>query len=691
MPTKTRNKKQSVHTAKNAISGTGELLLYGDIGDWFKGNDAETIVVEMESLPGERLPVRIHSAGGNIAEGLAIYNRLLMSSKPVDIYIDGVAASMASVIAMAGTVYMPENAMMLVHKPHLPPAGGNASELRTSADELDQLEIMMSSIYQKKTGLSANAIAELLEGPAGKGTVINGREAIDLGFADHLLEPIQAVASIDLAAFSVPKDKLNSLFVSQNAAPSAPQLKRKDPMPEAKIDGAEKITDDPKTELKAEAKSNDVASAAPALDAQALATQAVADERKRGADIRALGAKASLDTLAINDMIDTGLTLDQARAKAIDLVAARDTQSAPNQPNIRVIPGDTAPLRSAMAMAMLNRVDPVKFKAEGSAEEFRGMSIIEMARAYIGHTGGVTSGLTRTELAAKALHSTSDFPLIVADVANKTLQAAYQETPRTFQPFARQASAMDFKDKHSLNIGNGEGLELVNESGEFKRGSVSESDETYKVQTFGRVFSFTRQLMINDDLDALSRFISSVGALASRKESDVVYDLIKANAALSDGNAVFHAASHKNLGTGGAVSETTLSQARKLMRQQKGLDGEAINVTPTFLLVNSERETEAEKLLSSVLASATSDVNVFSGALQLIVESRLDGVTNNPWYVFASPSQVGGIEYAYLDGQTGPMIETRNGFDVDGVEIKVRHDFGAGWIDYRGAVKNPGV
>jgi len=108
------------------------------------------------------------------------------------------------------------------------------------------------------------------------------------------------------------------------------------------------------------------------------------------------------------------------------------------------------------------------------------------------------------------------------------------------------------------------------------------------------------------------------------------------------------------------------------------------------LVVNSERETEAQKLLSAVLAATTDNVNIFQNSLQLIVEERITD-TNNPWYTFANPAAHPALEYAYLDGQSGPTIETQNGFDVDGVKIKISHDFGAGWVDHRGAAKNPGV
>ena len=135
-------------SATNRINAQGELLLYGVIGDWFDGLDAETIVHELESLSNGTgpLPVRIHSEGGNIVEGLAIYNRLKYNERPVEVTIDGIALSMASVIAMAGdTVRIPPNAFIMIHKPN-GPSYGESDDHRRTADVYDQFEDTVADI-----------------------------------------------------------------------------------------------------------------------------------------------------------------------------------------------------------------------------------------------------------------------------------------------------------------------------------------------------------------------------------------------------------------------------------------------------------------------------------------------------------------------------------------------------------------
>ena len=195
-------------------------------------------------------------------------------------------------------------------------------------------------------------------------------------------------------------------------------------------------------------------------------------------------------------------------------------------------------------------------------------------------------------------------------------------------------------------------------------------------------------MIINDDLGAFSDISSRFGAGAASFEATQLVALLEANGVMGDGQPLFHA-SHGNLAaSGGALAEDTLSAARVAMRKQTGLSGDLIDVTPQFLIVPPDLETTAEKLLSTVQATRAEDVNPFT-RLTLIVEPRLSSATR--WFVAASPTTIDGLEYAYLEGAPGPQIETRQGFDVDGLEIKVRLDFGAGFVDWRGFYRNDGA
>jgi Mu-like prophage major head subunit gpT len=169
---------------------------------------------------------------------------------------------------------------------------------------------------------------------------------------------------------------------------------------------------------------------------------------------------------------------------------------------------------------------------------------------------------------------------------------------------------------------------------------------------------------------------------------DLVTKASGAGPTMSDGKTLFHA-DHGNIGTAGAPSLTTFAEARQLMRRQTGLSGQPISVTPRVVMVPPELETIAEKELAEIAPARSEDVNPFAGALSVVVEPRL--ADTGRWYVTAAPSEIDGLEYAYLEGAPGPQIESRNGFEVDGVQIKVRLDFGAGFVDWRGWFTNPGA
>ncbi|WP_437176761.1 phage major capsid protein [Pseudoponticoccus marisrubri] len=239
----------------------------------------------------------------------------------------------------------------------------------------------------------------------------------------------------------------------------------------------------------------------------------------------------------------------------------------------------------------------------------------------------------------------------------------------------------------------GEAPQLLN-SGEFKRGTLGESKESYRIETFGRVVAITRQVLINDDLYAFTRIPAMYGNSIAQLESDVVWDIVTSNPAMGDGTALFHA-THKNLaGTGAALGVDSVGLARAAMRKQTGLDKKTVlNIRPAFLIVPAALELKAEQLVAQNLVPAQSG-NVVPQSIRTlspIAEPRLDAASETAWYLAASPNQIDTIEYAYLEGQQGAYIETRNGFDVDGVEIKCRLDFGAKAIDWRGLYKNPGA
>ncbi|WP_430463615.1 prohead protease/major capsid protein fusion protein [Tabrizicola sp.] len=426
-----------------------------------------------------------------------------------------------------------------------------------------------------------------------------------------------------------------------------------------------------------------------------IAQDAMEGERARISGIQDAARKLGLGEEITADLVRQGVSLDEARGALID-AAAQNDRAVETRPHIRMggqCEVDTR--RAAVEAALLHRHDPGRFELTAAARDWRGLSLIEMARDILASEGVRVRGLSRDELATRALHSTSDFPLILSNVTNKTLRAAYETAPRTFAPIARRTTVADFRDVHRLQLGEAPQLEKVNESGEYKRGTLGEAQEKYRIETFGKVIGITRQVLINDDLDAFTRVPALFGTAAATLESDVVWGVITANAAMADGKALFHAGHNNIAATGVKLDVAGLAKARTAMSLQKGLDGKIVlNIRPAFLVVPTSLELEAEQLLAQNIVPAKS-TDVVPGSLRsltVISEPRLDpGTGAVPWYLMASPAAIDTIEYAYLEGQEGVAMETRMGFDVDGMEIRARLDFGAKAIDWRGLYKNPGV
>ncbi|MCC4477389.1 Clp protease ClpP [Limosilactobacillus reuteri] len=143
----------------------------------------------------KNINLHINSPGGSVFEGIAIYNMLKQNSAHINVYIDGLAASIASVIAMSGdAIFMPSNSMMMVHNPWVM-AIGNANELRKQADALDQITKSSVQTYLAKAGdkLDEKTLTQLMDDE----TWLTAQEAVDYGLADEVMEPNKAVASIN--------------------------------------------------------------------------------------------------------------------------------------------------------------------------------------------------------------------------------------------------------------------------------------------------------------------------------------------------------------------------------------------------------------------------------------------------------------------------------------------------------------
>lgn len=433
-------------------------------------------------------------------------------------------------------------------------------------------------------------------------------------------------------------------------------------------------------------------------DDSAARSAAVAAERQRVKDITDAVRAAKLDEAFAARHIQEGTAIDAVRTAVIEELAKKDqnnnsTRSA--NPTIGVGTEQVDKVRSAMEEAITHRVNPSSKLDAG--REFRGMSLMDMARFSLEQAGIKTNGWSRREIATAALninsernyHSSSDFPIILGNTVNRTLRAAYEFQTRTFQPFTRRVNLSDFKEITRAQLSGLIGsFDNIPEGGEYKSATLNEGKEAYKLAKYGKKIAISWEALINDDLSAFSRIPQAIAAKAAQKQSDIVYDILLNNPTMGDSVALFHS-THGNLAGAGTTIPNGIAAARTAMRKQTDPNGDYINVAPSFLIVGPDKETEAQQLINAtIVATKTADTNVFRGSVDIIVEPR---ITGNQWFMAAAPSSIDTIEVAFLDGEQELFTEQRTGFDVDGLEIKARMVFAAKAIDWRGFYKNPGA
>jgi hypothetical protein len=518
--------------------------------------------------------------------------------------------------------------------------------------------------------------------------------------------PIPADAGAQIRAAA--DDGAECVVIDKRAAPVDPSTPTQEPAVATENTAADELRNtDPIVNKDAplvETRANEVD---PAVATRA-AQEAVAAERARAADISALAEQFGERAFA-RTFLNEGKSVEEFRSALLTHLAAKEPKT---DGNVRASVGtEHAEKRGAVIEAvLLHRVDPAANPLPEGAGEFRGMSLTDLAKESLEAVGVSTRGMNKLDIAAEALtpragglHTTADFTVILGNTVARTLRAAYEAAPQTFRPLVRETTVSDFKTVTRAQLGEAPQLEKVNEAGEFKRGTIGEGKESYKVTTFGKIVGITRQALINDDLGAFSRLAQMFGVQAAQLESDLVWAEILSNPNMGDGKALFHA-DHKNLAAAAAFGEAPLSLMRAAMSKQVGIDGKTVlNIRPSYLLVPVDLENAAEKLLTAITPNQTSSVVAASiRSLTPISEPRIDNGLKHPvtgaaiagsstaFYLAAAPGQTDTVELAYLEGNRGVYTESKMGFNTDGVEIKVRMDAGAKVIDWRAFQKNAG-
>lgn len=645
----------------------GALLLYGDVGDlWgdgsgFKATDVVAALAEIGPGP---VTVRLNSGGGYVSDGVAIFNALKQHRGEIEMHVDAMAASAASVIAMAGDrIIMHEGAFMMIHDP----AGvtvGTAADHNETAAVLDKMGDVMAGIYANKTGHSVEEIRSLMLAE----TWFDAEEAVAFGFATESDARLDAVAS----AFDYSIYARTPATVMQGPqkmrAPVVPVATATQPKELAEMSKTETVA---ATDTKAEIKTDD--------------TRA----------IMRMGVNAKLSLAEVDAIVTaSGGNLDKAKDMIIDKLADRDPSPAAVLPTVEVTADGRDRFLAGVEKALLG-----KARMEGGERnEFSSLRLDMIARECLARSGvkmnfGDNMSMIAAAFRPTMQHSTSDFVEILANVANKSMMRGYLEAEETFDVWTAKGSLSDFKANKRVDLNLFPSLAEVPEGAEYSYGTIGDRGETIQLATYGKMFGITRQAIVNDDMSAFTRIPQRMGRAAKRTVGNLVYAVLTDNAAMADGVTLFHA-DHDNVGTG-AITTANVDAGRAIMAKQKDPDSHAaggLNIRPAYLLVPVELEGKAQALMMSEFdpSQTQRNPNYVRGLATVVSEARLSTASSAVWYMAANPMMHDTIEVAYLNGNDQPTLEQRDGWNVDGVEFKVRLDAGVKALDYRGLYRSTG-
>jgi len=423
----------------------------------------------------------------------------------------------------------------------------------------------------------------------------------------------------------------------------------------------------------------------PAPDSEAIREAAAAMERQRCTEITALCRQFGLQP---DEHIEAGRSVDQVRQIVLDKLEKERSAV----PTATVTVDERDKFRSAVTDGLAVRAGLSIEKPASGHDSFRGLRLLDIARECVARAGDNQRYTSDDELIRAAISGTSDFPLILSNVAHKSMALAYQAAPTTFEQWTRKGTVSDFKPHTRYRLSEADELVEMSEHGEFTHSEIGEADQTVQAGTYGRSFSITRKALINDDLNALSAIPAKYGVAAKRMINRMVYDLINNNVKIGNTN-LFHS-NHGNLAsTGGALSVETLGAGRAAMRKQKNIGKkEYLNITPAFLLVPTDLETAAQQLVASIVDPSKNNAtpNPFANRLTVVADPHLDDGSTAAWYLAAAPGLVDTVEVVYLHGKEMPTMESMTSFDMLGIKWRIYFDFGVKALDYRGLYKNPG-
>lgn len=412
-------------------------------------------------------------------------------------------------------------------------------------------------------------------------------------------------------------------------------------------------------------------------------SEAIDAEQARCLEINETCQRHGLKSEFARKLITEKVSLDKARKLMIDQIHEEKSPMSTQNTNVTIVADERDKKRGLAEQAISLRLGVAAGEVPNEARAMRHLTLTELAKEL----DPTLRSMSKKDIAARSMHSTSDFPLLFGNVANKALLKSYLVAPKTFLPFVNKVSMSDYKESSKINFGTAPQLLKIAEGGEYEYGTIGEGAEKMRLSKYGRKIRITEEMFINDDLNALAQLPGKFGNSSAALESAIVYAILTGNPLMADGLALFHA-THKNLGTAGAPSEVTFDEMVQKFLEQKDGDN-FLNINPRYVISGPKNRTSILKLLASLSAVGKSgDVNIFQNAYDPIIDAN---ITDKSWYGAADPAQTETIDVGYLDGMEGPEVKSIADEANDSILLKCKHVFVAKAVDSKGLFKNPYV
>lgn len=417
---------------------------------------------------------------------------------------------------------------------------------------------------------------------------------------------------------------------------------------------------------------------APQIDVEEVRKQAVEEFKTRSTEIRTAVKAAGIEASFADELIERGLSTADASKEIFKKLEAKTSASLNDGANSRKETG-TMTKREMAEQALLNRVQPSKFKVDGATNPYKQARFIDLIEAVVERNAGESD----TQFVKRAI-VTADLAQLLANVSNKIMGQTGPEK-FSFSKWTMPIQLRDFKETPIVQLG-AYSLQSKTEGGDYAEASLTDSDEKITLRERGLRFSISQKAIINDDLGALKMLPMQAQSAGFRDIEGTVYDILNTNGNMSDGVALFHA-THGNLisSAGGVPSVASLEAVNLLFAAQTDASGTPLDLRAKYLIVPPQYEVEARQLASAtMIPNAVNAVNPYAGELEVVVSSRISG---NVWYAAADREQLAAIVTATLEGQDEPMVSTEEHFRSSNLEMKVEFPNAAAAANYRSIVK----